>query len=267
MEVLFYGVCRLALVPVRKTPDDRAEQTSQLLFGDHYEVIQHTSDKKWLNIRIHADLFEGWIDFRQHHEITKEYFDQINYANYKITTDISCNILYKKNTLTILMGSIVPISNSELFKLEEQFAFNGEAKSLGQKRDAEFLKNIALKYNHAPYQLGGKSPFGIDAAGLTQLVFKISGYSLQREVSQQANQGKKVKDLGESLPGDLVFFKDKIGEVNHVGILLDRERVIHAQGQVRVDSISEEGILSPDGKEHAHTLASIRRVIATPLHS
>lgn len=266
MDVIDYGVCRLALVPVRKTPDDRAEQTTQLLFGDHYEVIHETTDKKWLNIRIHADLFEGWIDASQHHAITKDYFDQINYANYKITTDISCNILYKKNTLTILMGSIVPISNSELFKLEEQFAFNGEAKSLGQKRDVEFLKTIALKYNHSPYQRGGKSPFGIDSAGFTQIVFKISGYSLQREIAQQANQGKKVKDLGEALPGDLLFFMDKHREVNHVGILLDSERVIHADGRVRIDLIMEEGILNPDTKVYTHTLASIRRVI-TPLHT
>ncbi len=37
-------------------------------------------------------------------------------------------VLYKKSPLTIVMGSVVPISNSELFKIEEQFAFNGESK-------------------------------------------------------------------------------------------------------------------------------------------
>ena len=146
MEVIDHGVCRLALVSVRKNPEDQAEQITQLLFGDHYEVTLLSDDKKWTRIRIHADLYEGWISEGQHHSISKEFFEQINHANYKISTDLTSSLLYKKSPLTILAGSIVPISNSELFRMEEQFAFNGESKSLGQKRDFEFLRSIAFKY-------------------------------------------------------------------------------------------------------------------------
>src|SRR5689334_19109054 len=209
MEIIEYGVCRQALVPVRIKGDDRAEQVTQLLFGDHYEVPTISDDKKWLKIRIHADQYEGWIDAKQHHSITQEYFEQINFANFKITTDIATGILYKKSALTILMGSIVPISNSELFKVEEQLAFNGESKSLGQKRDVEFLKVMASKYLNAPYQWGGKSPFGIDCSGFVQMVFKISGYALPRDAAQQGKAGKPVKTIGESKPGDLAFFHNK----------------------------------------------------------
>ena len=38
-----------------------------------------------------------------------------------------------------------------------------ESKGIGQKREFEFLKSIALKYLNAPEQEGGKTPFGIDA--------------------------------------------------------------------------------------------------------
>ena len=140
MEVIDHGVCRLALMSVRKDPTDQSEQVTQLLFGDHYEVTDVSADRKWVLVRIHADLYEGWISEKQHHAITKEFFEQINHTNYKISTDLTSSLLYKKNPLTILLGSIVPISNSELFRMEEQFAFNGESKSLGQKRDFEFLK-------------------------------------------------------------------------------------------------------------------------------
>jgi hypothetical protein len=96
MEIIDYGVCRQALVPVRIKADDCTEQVTQLLFGDHYEVLALTENKKWLKIRIHADQYEGWIDGKQHHAITHEYFEQINFANFKITTDIATGILYKK---------------------------------------------------------------------------------------------------------------------------------------------------------------------------
>ena len=73
MEIIDYGVCRLAIVPVRKGPGDDAEQITQLLFGDHYEVFTVSSDKRWIAIKIITDQCDGWIDVRQHHSISPEY--------------------------------------------------------------------------------------------------------------------------------------------------------------------------------------------------
>ena len=262
MEPAEHGVCRLAVVPVRIDHRDAAEQVSQLLFGDHYEVLSMSADKRWTHIRIYADQCEGWLDTRQHHVISKEYFDQINQTDYKITLDIASPVLYKKSPLTIVIGSIVPISSSELFKIEEQFAFNGESKSLGQKRDIDFLRTVAKKYFSSPHQWGGKSPFGIDASGFVQMVYKMTGYALQRDVHQQSIQGKKIKSHGEAKPGDLAFFSEKGGTVNHVGIILDEEKIIHSYGQVRIDLLTEEGILNPETKIYSHLLHSIRRIIS-----
>ncbi|MFZ1807969.1 MAG: C40 family peptidase [Cyclobacteriaceae bacterium] len=263
MDARSYGVSRLALIPVRKEPDDRSEQTTQLLFGDHYEVISSSDDRKWLLIKIFSDSYQGWIDAKQHHAISPDYFEQINHANFKITTDISSGILYKKSPLTILIGSIVPISNSELFKMEEQFAFNGEAKSLGQKREFEFLNVIALKYLHAPYQWGGKSPFGIDCSGFTQMVYKICGFSISRDANQQAICGKEVVGIENSLPGDLAFFSNNSGNIGHVGILLEDQKIIHASGRVKIDQLIEEGIIDVESKVITHSLAGIRRIITS----
>ncbi len=261
MEPGEFGVCRLSIVPVRALHNHSAEQVTQLLFGDHYEVIEVSADNRWLKIRIYSDQCEGWLDAKQHHLISREYFDQINLTDYKITTDVASTVLYKKSPLTIVMGSIVPISNSELFKIEEQFAFNGESKGLGQRRDPELMINIARKYLSSPFQWGGKSPFGIDASGLVQMAFKISGYSLQRTVKQQSAQGKKMK-FTEAVPGDLAFFSDKGNTITHVGIFLDGGRIIHAYGHVRIDKLTEEGILNPDTKIYSHLLTSVKRVIS-----
>lgn len=261
MEAIDFGVCRLSIVQVRNGPADSTALVTQLLFGDHYEVIHVSPDKKWLRIRIITDLCDGWIDARQHHSITASYLEQIGLADFKITTDITATLLYKKSPLTIVMGSIVPISTTELFKMEEQFAFNGETKSLGQRRDFEYLKTIVSRYVNAPYVPGGKSPFGIDAGALVQMVFKICGYHLARNPWQQVEQGKKVNSLGDAKPGDVAFFSEG-GNVVHAGILLEEERVIHSFGQVRIDPINDEGILRADTKIYTHHLTAIRRYLA-----
>jgi gamma-D-glutamyl-L-lysine dipeptidyl-peptidase len=254
------GVCRLALVPVRKEPLDGSEQVTQLLFGDHYEVLHHSPDKRWMYIRVITDQSEGWIDTRQHHSITPEYLEQIGQADFKITTDITATLLYKKSPLTIVMGSIVPISTSELFKIEEQLAFNGETKSLGQRREFEYLKAIALKYINSPFQWGGKSPFGIDAGGFVQMVFKICGYTVPRNSVQQAGHGKAVT-LAEARPGDIAYFSNAEGKVFHAGIILEADKIIHSSGRVRIDHINEEGILDVETKIYTHHLAGVRRVL------
>ena len=262
MEEIDFGICRLSLVSVRNEPDDRAEQVTQLLFGDHYTVVEQSGDQKWMKIRIHFDQYEGWIDVKQHQPITREYFNHINHAEFKITTDITSTLLYNKSPQVVLMGSIIPITSSELFKMEEQFAFNGESKNAGQRREFDFLRTIASKYLNSPYQWGGKSPFGIDCSGFTQMVLKICGYKLLRDAGQQFNQGKPVASLAASRQGDLAFFKNEKGEISHTGILLAENKIIHASGKVRIDPINEEGILPAETKIHTHQLSGIRRIMA-----
>lgn len=260
MDAIDYGVCRLSVVPVRLAPSDKAEQVTQLLFGDLYEVLALDPTGGWCRIRIAFDAYEGWVDYKQHHRVSVEYFAYCNKAEFKITTDLTSSMLYNKSPQLILIGSMIPISSSELFKMEEQFAFNGEAKNLGQKREADFIRQIARKYLNAPYQWGGKTPFGIDCSGFVQMVYKIAGYKLGRDSSQQATQGREVP-LAEAKPGDLAFFARENGQIYHVGILQGGEKIIHSSGFVRVDAIDAQGIIHAITGEYTHKLAAVRRIL------
>ena len=135
------GICRLSLVPMRSEASDEASIVSQILFGEHYSVIEENDI--WINVQLYFDDSEGWIRKDQHDAITDEYFDQINNSDYKVCTELTGTIYFKKKHVNILLGSILPISTNELFKIEEQVAFNGASKSLSQKREFDFFKETA----------------------------------------------------------------------------------------------------------------------------
>ena len=159
------------------------------------------------------------------------------------------------------MGSILPIAHTELFDLEEQFAFNGESKNLGQKRDYDFIRTIAIKYLNTPYLWGGKTPYGIDCSGFVQMVFKIAGYKLKRDTSEQVRQGLIISNLNNSQPGDLAFFSDSDGKIGHVGLILENNNIIHAYGQVRIDLLTQKCIFNEKNKIQTHKLEFIKRIL------
>ncbi len=260
MKYTSFGICRLSIVPIRDKHSDKSEMISQLLFGESFKILETSEDKKWWRIENDFDGYKGWIDKKQGQEINEDYYHQIQSLEYKISTDTVSTILYKKQLLNIVIGSILPITSAELFEMQEQFAFNGESKNMGKKSDYDTLRKIAMKYLNTPYLWGGKTPFGIDCSGFTQQVFKICGYSLKRDSHEQYMQGKKMK-FNHAVPGDIAFFSNEQEKIIHVGILLEEGKIIHASGKVRIDNLDEKGIFSKELNEYTHTLAGIRRLL------
>ena len=116
-------------------------------------------------------------------------------------------------------------------------------------------------YLNAPYLWGGRSPFGIDCSGFTQMVFKLCGIKLLRDAYQQAEQGYLINLLDEAHAGDLVFFDNEEGRITHTGILLPNNRIIHASGKVRIDTLDHHGIYNSETRRYSHKLRLIKRYI------
>lgn len=240
-------------MPVFSEPSFQSLQSGELLFGEHYEVLG--AEKDWLKVRAHFDGSAGWILKIQHYPITQEYFDQVNHSDYKICTDITANIFFKKHYLNILIGSILPISTNELFKVEEQLAFNGNSKSLGQRRDYLFLRETLQKYMYAPYRPGGRTPYGIDDAGLIQQVFRICGYPVPRSTSTLKTAGEAVASPSDSLPGDLLLWEHNGGF--KAGINIGDRQAVVVTDSVKIVNIDDKGNID----ELPASLAYVRRIL------
>ena len=54
-----FSFCNVPMMPVRSEPNHRAEQTTQLLFGEKAEILEVNS-RDWAHIRCAWDGYEGW---------------------------------------------------------------------------------------------------------------------------------------------------------------------------------------------------------------
>ena len=106
---------------------------------------------------------------------------------------------------------------------------------------------------------GGKSIFGIDCSGFTQIVYRIMGIELPRDASQQQVMGKSI-NFDNKRNGDLAFFQNENNKITHVGIIGDDSKIIHASGQVRIDVLKKTGIWNLDRSLTTHSFHSIKRV-------
>ena len=129
------------------------------------------------------------------------------------------------------------------------------------KQEKSKLVDTAFLYLNAPYLWGGKTPFGIDCSGFTQMVYKLNGHKLLRDASQQATMGDALSFIEESEPGDLAFFDNAEGDIIHVGIIMENNYIIHAHGKVRIDRLDHSGIYNVEKNVHTHKLRVIKKII------
>ncbi len=252
-----FGICNLAIIPLRAEPSDRSEIVSQVLFGEHFEIIE--TRKQWSKIKLHFDNYEGWVDSKQYQIITASDFKNLSKESIVLNSDLIEYITGKNNLLIpIPLGASLSFLNHPEINLEE-FDFEG-SKIEGIKPKANLIET-AFMYLNAPYLWGGKTPFGIDCSGFTQMVYKLNGYSLARDASQQANQGEALSFIEESEPGDLAFFDNEEGNIIHVGIIMQDNYIIHASGKVRIDRLDHLGIYNAETNRHTHKLRVIKKII------
>ena len=254
-----YGICNLSNIPLRLEPNDRSEMISQLLFGDHFEVI--SSSKQWLKIKIVFDDYQGWIDSKQCMGLSKKEFEQIDNLP-KIYTNDLVNFIEdgSEQLLPVLLGSRLPSFKNNSFTIKDK-KFNYQGTTASKKGLKSDLIKTAFMYINVPYLWGGKTPFGIDCSGFSQMVYKINGFRLFRDAAEQANQGEVLSFIEESEPGDLAFFDNDEGNIIHVGIILANNHIIHASGKVRIDRLDQSGIYNADLKKHTHKLRVIKKII------
>ncbi|MEO0896338.1 MAG: NlpC/P60 family protein [Bacteroidota bacterium] len=249
--------CAESIIPIRSSPSESSEMISQLVFGD--TVHQITTESSWTRIRHDYDGYEGWVDTKMLTALPHDWEER----------DFSWSWVHQAH-LVHPDGSKHHLPAASRVPLDPETGQIWDAKG----RKVHFAKGailfdfekyqpslfeIAETFMHTPYVWGGCSGFGIDCSGFTQRVLRMTGRKIPRDSRPQEKEGIEI-EWGQHQSGDLAFFsKPKQEKVTHVGIIKDRDYIIHASGRVRVDALSKFGIIHSEDYILTHQLISIKR--------
>ncbi len=243
--------CLVSIAPVRLAADDGSEIITQLLFGELVEV--HSLDAPWAKIRSISDGYEGFIDHKH-----------VSYLSQKEARRWNEGLSYLKDreaTITTPWGKQRICRGSFIPENETNFSIGSSQFVLEENNSSELVSIIdfAEDYLNTPYLWGGKSPFGIDCSGITQVIYRFFVWNLPRDCYEQIDHGQEI-NFEDLQAGDLAYFKNKTGKVTHVGILDGKGGIIHASGHVRRDQFTRDGIYREDIESLTHPLFLIKRL-------
>ena len=243
----------LAMVPGRKSPDDRAEMVTEILFGETVDLLDEESG--WYQVITHADHYTCWVDKKQLVVLSPAQWKYWSDCDKAPLRALWSHAYVDGNRIAISVGARLPSRELQLSLGPHTVEFPHPATT------PPFGWSEALDlFMGTPYRWGGKGVLGIDCSGLTQQVFLLKGVSLPRDAYQQEQMGEPVKNQQDARSWDLAFFGES-EKITHVGIITADKNIFHASGQVRIDRFTAEGIWNKEQQELTHTLVSIKRMV------
>lgn len=257
-----YGIVNLSACNIRSNPKHSAELATQSTLGTLLKVWDKSGN--WYRVQT-PDGYLGWLDaggFVLLEEAGVEahqnkdrlvYLPDMGFAyeapdmnSRKVSDLLAGNILVQgevRGNFTQVEfpdGRLAYLPNGTIAPLTEWLT-SRQATVANILTDAEAMLG-------RPYLWGGTSGKGMDCSGFTKTVFYLNGLLLPRDASQQVHVGKAIDtndDIRNLKPGDLLFFGTKGDEkrterITHVAIYMGDSKIIHATGQVKIESLNPE---------------------------
>jgi len=278
-----YGIVNLSACNIRSRPSHSAELATQSTLGTILKVWDQAGD--WYRVQT-PDGYLGWLDPGGLQMINKAEresylqsdrvvylpdlgfsYAQTNKDSRRVSDLLAGNILVRLGTngaftkVSYPDGRIAYLPSTDLMDWNNWLA-SREPTALNILTDAQGMLG-------RPYLWGGTSGKAFDCSGFTKTVFYLNGLLLPRDASQQIHVGfpLNTQDTKDLKAGDLLFFgraatKTQKEKITHVAIYMGDNKIIHATGRVKIESLNPE---DPDfAPERLATFVRATRPLETP---
>ena len=235
---------QVVVVPVANMyshPTDQSDVVSQAIYGSNVTLL--TARGEWSRIQT-SDHYKGWVSSHYLRIIlsgsgyaTSGQIVQVQslFANLYRETDITRH----KPTITIPFESRLEVmeegtgANEGWLKVRLPDMRTAWIQSGDVVPDPKPLTipesiDLAKRFLGIPYLWGGRSSFGFDCSGFTQMLVRARGINMPRDADQQAAwTGVVAIDRKDLQPGDLLFFGSSPKSITHTGMFIGDGQFIH----------------------------------------
>jgi cell wall-associated NlpC family hydrolase len=260
-----YATVNTQTLRVRKDQSTDSKTLTLIPKGETYVVINEYDD--WVEILLGTDEDTG-ADFTGF--VNKEFVDITVEFKYAISVE-------EENRIKAEQEAAIQAEEERKRKLAEEEAERKESQRKAEEAaaaaeedddddvpapdtsDSSSLSELrndivsyALKFVGNPYVWGGESlTGGADCSGFVRSIYAGFGYSIPRVSRDQARYGQKVSE-GDLRPGDLIFYANSSGTVNHVAMYIGNGMIVQAAN-------SRQGIIKSSYKYR--DIYCIRRIV------
>jgi len=236
---------QVVVVPVANMyakPTDQSPVVSQALYGSNVKLL--IAQGEWCKVQT-SDHYKGWV--------SSHYLRLIQIGDGYATTGKIVQVqslfanLYRepdvtrhKPTITVPFESRLEVveagtgPNEGWLKLrlpDQRIAWIQSGDIVSDPNPLTIPESIELakRFLGFPYLWGGRSTYGFDCSGFTQMLVRARGINMPRDADQQAAwTGVVSVDRKDLQPGDLLFFGPAPKKVVHTGMYIGEGQFIQA---------------------------------------
>ena len=239
---------QVVVVPVANMyshPSDKSDVVSQVIYGSNVKLL--AAQGEWSRIQT-DDRYKGWVPSRHLRVIlsgdgyaTSGAVVQVDslFANVYNEPDVTKH----KPVVTIPFGArLQSISETpedankvaakqgqshegwiEVYLPDRRNAWIQASDVVADPKPMSIPESIELgkRFLGLPYLWGGRSSYGFDCSGFTQMLVRARGINMPRDADQQAAwSGVVPVERNDLQPGDLLFFGASPKSIVHTGMYI-----------------------------------------------
>lgn len=237
---------QVVVVPVANMyshPSDKSDVVSQVIYGSNVKLL--VAHGEWSRIQT-DDRYKGWVPSRHLRVI----LSGEGYATSGVVVQVDSlfaniynepDVMKHKPVVTVPYGARLeratekpdpakqasakqsPEGWIQVYLPDRRNAWIQESDVVADGRPMSIPESIELgkRFLGLPYLWGGRSSFGFDCSGFTQMLVRARGITMPRDADQQAAwSGVVPVERNELQPGDLLFFGASAKSITHTGMYI-----------------------------------------------